>query len=277
MDGQFSVLLASSPTTTTPTVDLKQVAHDSLPSLVHMLVTLWPLWAILGVIGAGKVLVYGWKVRRLSRAGMFEIDRMSGHEFEEKLAMMFGRLGYRAEIVGSKGGDFGGDLVVSKDGTRTVVQAKCWKQNVGVKAIQEAVAAKAMYRAQEAMVVTNSRFTKQAHELARKNRVTLWGRDELIVALLKGQKSKGGAPAIEEPPHELAEATSFALSAPLSETTALAERAPAAVASPSGAFCARCGEPVSVEVRDYCLSDQERFGGLVYCFNDQRALKKRQR
>jgi len=115
-----------------------------------MLVGLWPLWAFLGVIALGKAALYAWKIRRLSRAGMFEIDRMSGHEFEAKLAIMFRSLGYRAEIVGSTRGDFGGDLVVSKDGTRTVVQAKCWKKNVGVKAIQEAVAAKAIYRAAEA-------------------------------------------------------------------------------------------------------------------------------
>jgi predicted amidophosphoribosyltransferase len=53
------------------------------------------------------------------------------------------------------------------------------------------------------------------------------------------------------------------------------ERTPAAVASPSGAFCARCGEPVSVKVRDYCLAHPERFAGLVYCFKDQRPFKLR--
>lgn len=270
-------MLASAPTTTAP--NPSQVLRDSIHPLSQMLLGLWPLWALLGVVALGRAAVYAWKVRRLSRAGMFEIDRMSGHEFEAKLAITFRRLGYRAEVVGASGGDFGGDLVVSKDGTRTVVQAKCWKENVGVKAIQEAVAAKAMYRAQEAMVVTNSRFTKQAHELARKNRVKLWGRDELVVALLKGQKSKSknGAPVVEEPP-PLEPDVAGSLVAPqmsASETTALAERAPAAVTSPSGAFCARCGEPVSVKVRDYCLADQERFGGLVYCFEDQGALKKR--
>jgi restriction system protein len=243
-----------------------------------MLLGLWPLWALLGVVALGKGVAYGWKVRRLGRAGMFEIDGMSGHEFEAKLAIMFRSLGYRVDNVGSSGGDFGGDLVVSKDGTRTVVQAKCWKKNVGVKAIQEAVAAKAMYRAEEAMVVTNSRFTKQAQQLGNKNRVTLWGRDELIVALLKGQKSKRGASMVEELPHEPSpEGPAVALPRPASETTVLVERAPAAVASPSGAFCARCGEPVSVKVRDYCIADQERFGGLVYCFKDQKAFKKPRR
>jgi restriction system protein len=284
--GQLSTLLATAPTTTTSTPSqvlhnsLSQAFHDALHNTIHtapgLLLPLWPLWGLLGVVALGKVAVFAWKVRRLTRAGMFEIDRMSGHEFEEKLAMMFRRLGYRAEIVGGKGGDYGGDLVVSKDGTRTVVQAKCWKKNVGVKAIQEAVAAKAMYHAGEAMVVTNSRFTKQAHELARKNRVKLWGRDELVNALLKGQKAKNGASVGEdftrEPSTEPRSLGSASLSA---ETTAVVERTPKTVASPSGAFCARCGDPVSVKVRDYCLVNRERFSGLVYCFDDQRALNRR--
>lgn len=281
MGEHFAGLLASAPTTTTPNPSqalrdgLSQGLHNTIHEAPQILLPLWPLWALLGVIALGRVAVYAWKVRRLSRAGMFEIDRMSGHDFEAKLALMFRSLGYRAEIVGSNGGDYGGDLVVSKDGTRTVVQAKCWKKNVGVKAIQEAVAAKAMYRAEEAMVVTNSRFTKQAHELARKNRVKLWGRDELVVALLTGQKSKNDATVDEELTHEPSpEPSSPAPSTVMSETTILAERAPSAVASPSGAFCARCGDPVSVKVRDYCLADPTRFGGLVYCFEDQRAFKR---
>ena len=271
MDGQIKALLASAPTTTTP--NPSQALRDSIHPLTQMLAGLWPLRALLGVIAVGKAAVYAWKVRTLSRSGMFQIDRMSGHEFEAKLALMFRSLGYRAEIVGSTRGDFGGDLVVSKDGTQTVVQAKCWKKNVGVKAIQEVVAAKAMYRADEAMVVTNSRYTKQAHELARKNRVKLWGEDQLVTALLKGQKLKAGAPLAEELLHERVHgAASIAPSTSAPETTGIAERAPGAVASPSGSFCARCGAPVSVKVRDYCLADHERFGGLVYCFKDQEGV-----
>jgi restriction system protein len=273
--GQFGALLASAPTTTT-TPNPTQVLRDSLHPLSQMLVGLWPLWALLGVIALGKVALYAWKVRRLSRAGMFEIDQMSGHEFEAKLALMFRGLGYRAEVVGARGGDYGCDLVVSKDGTRTVVQAKCWKRkNVGLKAVQEVVGAMPMYAADAAMVVTNSRFTKQALTLAEKHGVQMWGRDELVVALLRGQKSKKGASVVEDLPHGGAlEPPSIAPSASASETTALAERAPAVVASPSGAFCARCGTPVSIKVRDYCFGDHERFGGLVYCFKDQRAFKK---
>lgn len=265
-------LIAAGSTTTTP--DPAKVLRGSVHPLLHTLLGLWPLWSLVLLAGAGRLLLDLRRLRRLRRAGIFEIDRMTGHEFEHKLALMFRSLGYRAEIVGIAGGDFGGDLVVSRNGTRTVVQAKCWrKKNVGVKAVQEAVAAKAMYRADDAMVVTNSRFTRQAQQLAGKNGVKLWGREELTVALLKGQKTKitpgiaNDAP-LDSPP-------SVQVAAPASETATVTQPAPTAVSSPSGAFCARCGEAVSVKVRDFCQADPERFGGLVYCFNDQRDFKRR--
>jgi restriction system protein len=272
MGVQVATLLAAAPTTTTP--NPSQALRDSLHPLSQMLLGLWPLWTLLGIIALGRLLIDARRMRRLHRAGMAEIDRMTGPQFERRLAALFRSLGYRAEVVGSARGDFGGDLVVSKDGTRTVVQAKCWrKKNVGVKAVQEAVAAKAVYNANDAMVVTNSRFTKQAQHLAQKNRVKLWGRDELVVALLKGQEVND-APAVLDP----------AMDVPLSAgsaavvgdaTAAIAERPPSPVSSPSGAFCARCGEPVSVKVRDYCHANWERFGGLVYCFKDQRVFRRR--
>jgi restriction system protein len=64
------------------------------------------------------------------------------------------------------------------------VQAKRYRSSVGVRAVQEAVAAKAKYRCSEAMVVTNSTFTKQAVELARANKVTLVDREQLVAQLL---------------------------------------------------------------------------------------------
>jgi restriction system protein len=244
--------------------------------LSHALVQLWPLWALLGVVVLGKAVLYAFKVRRLQRAGIFEIDGMSGAMFEERLAVLFQRLGYRAEIVGSARGDYGGDLIVARDRTKIVVQAKCWKKNVGVKAVQEAVGARGYYGADEAMVVTNAGFTKQARELARKNKVKLWGRDELIEALLKAQKGKAGRAQVA-PPIETIEpqaSPSVASSVLNVASAAVAEQPIAAVASASEGFCARCGDAVSAKVRDYCLAHPDRFKGLVYCYTDQRAFKR---
>jgi restriction system protein len=182
---------------------------------------------------------------------------MDGSTFEQRLAILFRGLGYRAERVGATRGDFGGDLIVSKDGKRTIVQAKRWNKNVGLKAVQEAVAARGFYKTDAAMVVTNRGFTVQAHKLAEENGVTLWGREALVSALLNSapKSSKVADTEALTPGRSLRSATA-------------SEEAPA----PGQMFCARCGKPVSARVRDYCLAHRDRFGGLVYCYDDQRSV-----
>lgn len=117
--------------------------------------------------------------RRLRLAGIDEIDAMGGRQFEEKLEVLFRRRGYRVELTPYRG-DYGADLVLTKNGRRTAVQAKRYRGNVGVKAIQEAVSAKGMYRCQDAMVVTNAYYTAAAKHLAAANGVELWDRDRLV-------------------------------------------------------------------------------------------------
>ncbi|HEY1013199.1 MAG TPA: restriction endonuclease [Herpetosiphonaceae bacterium] len=165
-------------------------------ALWEVLPALWPLWLLLlaGLaFQLGRLLA---RRRRLMRSGIAEIDRMSGTQFETYLAYLFRQFGYAVEQTGKRG-DFGADLVLSKDGTRTAVQAKRYGKNVGVKAVQEAVASKGVYGCQTAMVVTNSFYTKQARALAEANRVTLWDRDRLIDVILRLRAA--GAPADGQP------------------------------------------------------------------------------
>jgi restriction system protein len=153
----------------------------------------WWLILIVAAILAARGFVWLAKERRLARSGISEIDQMDGITFERRLAHLFSSRGYRVEQTRA-GGDYGADLVLEKDGVRTVVQAKRWTKNVGVKAIQEAVAAKPIYRCDHAMVVTNRYFTEPALRLARANGVRLWKRDELVRALL-ANADEGLAPA----------------------------------------------------------------------------------
>jgi len=224
-----------------------------------LLIRLWPLWAVVGGIAVARVLYGMYRKRRLSRSGIYDIDRMSGAQFKRYLGTMFLRLGYRVEQVGSVRGDFGCDLLLRKDGRRIVVQAKRWQKNVGVKAVQEAVAAKAMYDCADAAVATNSHFTEQARTLARANKVRLYDRDDLVRALLTARKIKERAPAESGPPRSQQQATPSAATKDVSESVA---------------FCARCGRGVSQKVRAYCLSRAERFSGLIYCYEHQRDFKR---
>lgn len=124
--------------------------------------------------------VYKYYVERsLIKASMKKVDSMSGEEFEDFLQVHFSKQGYKASLT-PKTADYGADLVLKKNKEKIVVQAKRWKNRVGVEAVQQAVASTAYYKADRAMVVTNSYFTENAKALAKANKVELWDRNSLV-------------------------------------------------------------------------------------------------
>jgi restriction system protein len=162
---------------------------DPLAQAVWQLVlALWPLWLLLALYVLGCIAFQVYQQHRLSQAGIAEIDRMDGIAFERYLEVLFRQQSYHTERT-PPSGDFGADLILSKDCLRTVVQAKRYTKNVGVKAIQEVVAAQKMYHGAKALVVTNSHYTKAARHLAQVNHVELWDREHLVTMILSIQKS----------------------------------------------------------------------------------------
>lgn len=182
---------------------------------------------------------------RLRRTGLNKIDTMPGAMFEQRLRVLFKDLGYKVELTKASN-DYGADLILSKDGIRTVVQAKRYRKKVGIKAIQEAVAAKGPYKCDKAMVVTNSFYTKQAWNLAKANDVVLWNRKELIHALLKVSEKISGT------------------------TTTVMEIA----ATTERYVCDMCGVEITPGIVQYCQRNKHRFGGYNYCMDCQRILGK---
>ena len=108
-----------------------------------------------------------------------DIDIMTGIEFERFICGLFKKMGYQS-IQTKISGDQGVDVIATKGEKIVAIQTKCQKAKVGNSAVQEVVAGKVMYNANECMVVTNSFFTQSAVELARQNEVILWDRKELI-------------------------------------------------------------------------------------------------
>jgi len=106
------------------------------------------------------------------------VDQMTGREFEEFLAKIFKRLGYQVMLTQASG-DYGADLVIQKEGVKAVVQAKRKQGSVGIDAVQQVVAAIAYYKANLGMVITNSKFTENAKNLAVSNQIELWDREDL--------------------------------------------------------------------------------------------------
>jgi curved DNA-binding protein CbpA len=154
------------------------------------------------ILGTGLCAVAGraWLVHRGSpgkrqwrtyRAHPGALDLISGTDFELLLVELFRRAGYQVTHTGKRG-DFGADIVIEAEGAKTVVQAKRYTAVVRHAAVQEAVAAKAMYKATGAMVVTTAGFSPHAAKLARANNVELWDRPRLVAEL--GRYGLGAQP-----------------------------------------------------------------------------------
>jgi HJR/Mrr/RecB family endonuclease len=118
-----------------------------------------------------------------------EIDNMTGAEFEEFVAAVIRGNGYEVIEMTKTTGDFGADIIASKNGENIAVQCKRYAKPVGVKAVQEAISAMKHYDCDSCLVVTNSRFTKQAMELANDNEVVgLWDRNFLVYMRNRAEK-----------------------------------------------------------------------------------------
>jgi hypothetical protein len=114
----------------------------------------------------------------------YDLDSMSGYDFEGFLKRLFVKMGYQVEQT-KLSGDQGADLVITKFGEKTVVQAKRHSNKITNKAIQEAVAAINFYKADKGLVVATREFTKSAIKLAQANDVELIGLGELICLINK--------------------------------------------------------------------------------------------
>lgn len=101
---------------------------------------------------------------------------MRGVEFENYLARVFQSLGYHVETTRTSG-DQGVDLVVQIGHRRIAIQAKGYVNSVGNAAVQQAVAGKSIYNCGFSAVITNSRFTNAAIELASANHCVLISED----------------------------------------------------------------------------------------------------
>lgn len=171
MDDRLSEILIAS---------LSQVSFKA----IGLLLLIFLLFVILTLLKQIPRYLY---IKKIKDSGIQEVDQMSGWEFEKFLEGLFQKRGYQVEHVGNRRGDYGGDLVLEKDGIRILVQAKRYSKKVDIKAIQEVVAAKRKYNCQRTMVVTNSYLTQPAWDLGVANHVTMWTRKKLIEEILRNK------------------------------------------------------------------------------------------
>ena len=107
------------------------------------------------------------------------IDSMSGNIFQNFITWMFEKIGYNV-TQNKTSHDQGADLIIQQNQDRIAIQTKRWNKKIPNKAIQAVYSGKTYYECTDALVISNSYYTKSAKELARACNVTLWKREDLF-------------------------------------------------------------------------------------------------
>lgn len=126
-------------------------------------------------------------IKPVSCANLDEVDSLDGISFEHYVAKLLQKNGYKQVRVTKASGDFGVDVIATKDKQKWVFQCKHYQSKLGVKPVQEVYGGLNKYKADVAVVITNSYFTPHAKELARDLSVILWDRD--ILANMIGEEA----------------------------------------------------------------------------------------
>ena len=119
------------------------------------------------------------KKNKYLKSSLADLDKLSGEEFEIYIGFLLEERGYRVQFT-PKSHDYGADLLIMKNRKKYVVQAKRYKGNTGISAVQQVIGAKDYYKADGAYVISTSWFTASAKKLAAKSKVNLVDRDSLI-------------------------------------------------------------------------------------------------
>lgn len=108
-------------------------------------------------------------VRRLldAQTGLESIRALSWQDFERLVGEGFRRLGYSVEEQGGATPDGGIDLVLRKDGAKTIVQCKHWRsRQVGVEPIRELYGVMVGEKADGVLFVASGDHTREAKTFA---------------------------------------------------------------------------------------------------------------
>lgn len=103
-----------------------------------------------------------------------DFDNMDGWEFENWSAEWLRKQGFYNVEITKGSGDYGADVLCSKDGVSYAVQCKKYSGKVPYRAIEEVICAKNYYGTDRAMIFTNSELTPQADEAAKKLGVVVY-------------------------------------------------------------------------------------------------------
>lgn len=140
--------------------------------------------------------------RRLleKQTGMDSLRGMDWQAFELLVGEAFRRQGYAVEETGQGGADGGIDLVLRKDGLRTLVQCKQWRsKNVDVKVVREMLGILVSTNAHAVKIVALGGYTPDAAAFARGQPIELVDGNTLLSSIMDIQARKEPERASENP------------------------------------------------------------------------------
>jgi restriction system protein len=142
----------------------------------------------------------GWQMRRRQQAFLTEhvdigwLNRLSWQSFEHQVAEVYRQQGYSVEETGGGGSDGGVDLILYREGQKTVVQCKRWKTyKVGVKPVRELFGVMTAEGADRAIFITSGIYTNEALQFAEGKPLELVDGAQFAVMLRQFQKNLGHA------------------------------------------------------------------------------------
>jgi len=101
------------------------------------------------------------------------------YKYEEYIKTLLRSEGFNAKRTRGSG-DYGVDVIASKNGKTYAIQCKLYNHTVGTKAVQEIVSGRIFYRADFAIVVSDNSFTDAAKSLARRSDVIVTHHKNLL-------------------------------------------------------------------------------------------------
>lgn len=169
---------------------------DALPNLLVELIALTEVagFAALAVVWS----VIGWRIRSYEPplAPVLDVDdliHLSPAEFEQYVARLFRRRGYKVKLRG-RSGDLGVDLEVRNGmGKRAIVQCKRYRSTIGPSVVRELYGTLIHERVAHGFLVTTAGISDAAREWAQGKPLTLIDGETLVrvATMLQGSRGAG--------------------------------------------------------------------------------------
>lgn len=130
-----------------------------------------------------------WTLKRQDNAEIWVINKMTDKELEDFITNILTHLGCTVIKLDREHPDISFLLTTPMD-SKAIVKIKSHKRVVGIRLVERTFKQLDIHQADECWVITNNSYTSQAREFAKKKKIRLHDRDQLIKWILKVKKEE---------------------------------------------------------------------------------------